>query len=209
MRDFFQVWPFLKYSYCRDHSILFVGAKWTKSLCILEWRRNIFFQWQHHYSRKKINTHYQKIKTYFNFPWIIVFKQLSLRKHNGSFWRLFSKNYTKKARCFALLKSLMILQGKSKSPFSLSPIACKSVFPIWKSLITNLLLEVQHVITVAKMSSRKGTIITDKKGELICHFEGLFCFQMKLKHEMSFDNCTSLNQNLHWCTGAKKKMKNW
>ena len=28
--------------------------------------------------RKKINTHYQKIKTYFNFPWIIVFKQLPL-----------------------------------------------------------------------------------------------------------------------------------
>ena len=78
-RFFFRFDLFLKYSYCRDHSILFVGAKWTESLCTLEWRRTIFFQWQHHYSRrKKINTHYQKIKTYFNFPWIIISKQLPL-----------------------------------------------------------------------------------------------------------------------------------
>ena len=186
MRDFFQVWPFLKYSYCRDHSILFVGAKWTKSLCILEWRRNIFFQWQHHYSRKKINTHYQKIKTYFNFPWIIVFKQLPLRKHNGSFWRLFSKNYTKKARYFALLKSLMILQGKSKSPFFSFSHCMQVRLPHLKELDYKSFVGSTTCHNCCKNVKWKRYNYHRQKRGLICHFEGLFCFQMKLKHEMGF-----------------------
>ena len=56
--------------------ILFVGTKWTKSLMHPWNRKHIFSMTTSLYRRKKIDTHYEMIKTYFIFPWIIIFKKL-------------------------------------------------------------------------------------------------------------------------------------